>query len=64
MSLKIKVKMLHMVLRYFIDLYEKARQAADTDLSEASSLYNEEDLEDLDSCQSGIDQKHCTSILV
>ena len=53
--------MLYMVLRYFIDLYEKARQAADTDLSEASSLYNEEDL---DSCQSGIDQKHCTSILV
>lgn len=36
-------------------------QASDVGLSKASSLYSEEDL---DSCQSGIDQKHHASILV
>lgn len=53
MFLKINVSVLHMVLRYFIDLHEKVMQAADTDLSEASSLYSEEDL---DFHQSGIHQ--------
>lgn len=61
MFLKINVSVLHMVLRYFIDLHEKVMQAADIDLSEASSLYSKEDL---DFHQSGIDQKHCASILV
>lgn len=48
-------------IRFFIDLLEKVMQAPDADLSKASSLYREEDL---DSCQSEIDQKHCATFLV